>query len=624
MAIILGTSGVVLLITCTAFMGHEFMTFRQTAVQQLSTLGEIIATNSTAALAFDNQTDATEILAALKAERHIESACLYGPEKKIFAIYPSSASLASFPTNPDTDGYRFERGHLIGFAPVAELKGRRLGTLYINSDMGAMYERLRLYGEVALAVVAACCLVAYALSRKLQQQISRPILALAETAKAVSDRRDYAVRAEKLGEDELGLLTDAFNHMLGQIQEQNLALQQAYDNLRRTQQAVTQQERLGALGQMASGIAHDINNAISPASLYLESLLLKETNLSPRARDYLTTIQRAVDDVAETVSRLREFYRPRESQLVVASVDLNKMLDHVVDLTRVRWENISQQRGIVIEVRVDQASRLPAILGVESEIREALTNLIFNALDAMPEGGVLSLRTQFIKSVTDREDAAPPSVSVEVADTGVGMDEETKRRCLEPFFTTKGERGTGLGLAMVYGTLRRHNARIEIESELRRGTTMRLLFPLPEAELHVPTVAGTLPSTRPLLRILVVDDDHVLLRSLRETLEGEGHEVTPAQGGQEGIDLFLAEQAAGRPFAVVMTDLGMPKVDGREVVRAVKAASPTTPILLLTGWGMRITAEGDIPPGVDRVLNKPPKLRDLQDALSSLPSLRKE
>jgi len=618
MGIILGTSAVVLLITCSAFVTQEYITFRRTAAQQLATLGEVIATNSTAALAFDNQEDATEILGALKAERHIVAACLYGPTQKIFAVYPANASLSLFPDRPEKDGYRFEGGHLVGFAPVAELKGRRLGTLYLHSDMGAMYERLRWYVGVALLVVIVCGVVAYTLSRKLQQQISRPILALAETARAVSDRRDYAVRAEKLGEDELGLLTDAFNHMLGQIQQQNLALQQAYDNLRRTQQAITQQERLGALGQMASGIAHDINNAISPASLYIESLLAKELNLSPRAREYLTTIQRAIDDVAETVSRLREFYRPREAQLVLTPVDLNQMIDHVVDLTRVRWKNIAQQRGVVIEVKLDQAPELPPIVGVGSEIREALTNLIFNALDAMPEGGVLTLRTRFPQRAITRGIADEPFVGLEISDTGIGMDEETKRRCLEPFFTTKGERGTGLGLAMVYGTLRRHQAQIEIESAVGQGTTMRLLFPLPPKEM-VP-VANSIPSSHhPLHRILLVDDDRVLLRSVREALEEDGHEVTTANGGQEGIDLFFAGRSAGRPFAVVITDLGMPKVDGREVARVVKTASPKTAVLLLTGWGMRLTAEGDIPPGVDRVLNKPPKVRDLRAALSSLP-----
>ena len=172
------------------------------------------------------------------------------------------------------------------------------------------------------------------------------------------------------------------------------ALQQAYDDLRQTQQAVMQQERLRALGQMASGIAHDINNAISPVALYTELLLETEPNLSARARDYLETTQRAIDDVAHTVARMREFYRQREPQLILAPVDLNRLVQQVLDLTRARWSDMPQQRGIVIDMRTELRPRSAGRRRIESEIREALTNLIFNAVDAMPDGGTLTLRTQ--------------------------------------------------------------------------------------------------------------------------------------------------------------------------------------------------------------------------------------
>jgi len=390
------------------------------------------------------------------------------------------------------------------------------------------------------------------------------------------------------------------------------ALQQAYDDLRQTQQIVMQQERLRALGQMASGIAHDINNAISPVALYTELLLEREPNLSVRTREYLKTTQTAIEDVAHTVSRMREFYRQREPQLILLPVDISHLAQQVLDLTRARWSDMPQQRGIVIQMNSELAPDLPPVAGVESEIREALINLVFNAVDAMPEGGTLTVRT--------KTSAAPGKghIDVEVADSGIGMDEETRRRCLEPFFTTKGERGTGLGLAMVYGVTQRHNAEVEIDSARGKGTTIRMRFPVVTADNSgaseiYPT--EVIPSRQ---RILIVDDDPLLIKSLRDALESDGHAVIAAHGGQEGINLFQAAEERKEPFAVVITDLGMPYVDGRKVASAVKTTRPSTPVILLTGWGQRIVAEGDVPPHVNRVLSKPPKLRELRAALAEI------
>jgi PAS domain S-box-containing protein len=384
------------------------------------------------------------------------------------------------------------------------------------------------------------------------------------------------------------------------------ALESAYEDLRQTQQAVMQQERLRSLGQMASGIAHDINNAISPIALYTDSLIEREANLSPQGRGQLETIQRAVEDVAATVARMREFYRQHEPPTDLTPVRVNDLVQQVMELTRARWSDIPQRHGIVIDMKPDLAFANPVIMGVESEIREALTNLVLNAVDAMPAGGALILRTRAMDT---------GQVQIDVSDTGTGMDDDSRQRCFEPFFTTKGERGTGLGLAMVYGAMQRHNAEIEVVSAPGAGTTMRLLFPAATraiAEVQSPSV----PLVPTGMRILIVDDDTVLLNSLREALAGDGHTIVTANGGREGVELFHAALKAEQTFATVITDLGMPYVDGRQVASAIKAASPSTPIVLLTGWGQRLVAEGDVPAHVDVVLNKPPKLRDLREALA--------
>jgi PAS domain S-box-containing protein len=387
------------------------------------------------------------------------------------------------------------------------------------------------------------------------------------------------------------------------------ALQRAYDDLRQTQQQVMQQERLRALGQMASGIAHDINNAISPVALYTEALLEQEQQLTVRGRQQLEIIQRAVDDVAQTVARMGEFYRVREPQVSLVPVDLNKLVKQVLDLTRARWNDMVQQRGFAIDLRLELGGGLPPIAAVESQVRDALVNLVFNAVDAMPQGGPLTVRTRVA------EGSGAQIVQLEIIDAGVGMDEDTRRRCLEPFFTTKGTRGTGLGLAMVYGVAQRHNANLEIESEPGKGTLVRMSFAVAPEPMAV-TSGSHKPPVGP-MRILIIDDDPMLLQSLRDALEGEGHEVTAASGGQAGINAFVESHATGSPFPLVITDLGMPHVDGRKVAATVKASVPATVVLMLTGWGRRLVAEGEVPPGVDQVLSKPPKLLELRAALST-------
>jgi signal transduction histidine kinase len=799
--VILLTCSAALLLACGTLAAYEVIDFRNALVRNMTVLADVLAKNTRAALAFQDDRAARQTLQALQAEPYVTAACLYTQDGKQFASYAQGEAPPEFPAKPAAASYRFEGGFLALFRPVV-LNEKDIGTIYIRASLHAIYDRLQLFGGMAALVLFGSVLVAFILSSRLQRPISQPILELAETARVIAERKDYSVRAGPRVGGEIGLLTGAFNQMLSGIAERDSALrtaneslhteiaerkgaeeraqaqlarlellnrithavgerqdlqsifqvvirsleeqlpidfgcmclydaareslsitsigarspavgldltgqaqipvdpngparclrgqlvyepdigasefplakrlargglrslvmaplimedkvfgfllaargqpgsfssrdceflrqlseqvalaahqaqihtslQQAYDDLRQTQQHMLDQERLRALGQMSSGIAHDINNALSPMALYTESLLEREPNLSANVRGYLEMAQRSVDDVAHTVARLREFSRPREPQLTAAPVHLNRLVEQIVDLTRARWHNIPLQRGVVIQLRTELAPDLPAVPGIESEIREALINLVFNAVDAMPDGGMLTLR-----SWTDggERKSRLHSVHLEVQDSGLGMDEETRRHCLEPFFTTKGERGTGLGLAMVFGIASRHDAEIEIDSALGKGTTVRLSFPAATLETAQAPVVDTV--TRP-LHILLVDDDPLILRSMGAILEADGHAVVTANGGQEGIDAFRAAED-GNPFEVVITDLGMPHVDGHKVASAVKATRPSAPVILLTGWGQRLVEEDDVPPYVDRVLNKPPKLRELRATLGEL------
>lgn len=391
-------------------------------------------------------------------------------------------------------------------------------------------------------------------------------------------------------------------------------LQDAYNELRQTQQAVMQQERLRALGKMASGIAHDINNALSPIVVYSELILRNEQALSASSRKHLDHIKTAGEDIAHIVSRMREFYRKREESETLFALNLNNLVQQVIDLTRPRWRDIPQEKGVVVQVEADLEQDIPELLGSASELREAITNLILNAVDALPNGGKVIVRTRGHSAEGPRTQRF---VLLEVEDNGIGMDDETRTRCLEPFFSTKGQRGTGLGLAMVYGIIERHGGNIEIESIVGKGTNFRLILPVREQVSKVQRSLA-MQEKLPPMRILCVDDEPLLRELLRELLTSEGHMVESADGGQAGIEAFLRAERSGNRFDAVITDLGMPHVDGRQVAMRVKNENPEMPVILLTGWGSMMKSDGDVPSQVDAVLSKPPRVNELLEALGQV------
>jgi PAS domain S-box-containing protein len=231
MFMLMFTSGVVVLLTCGAFFGYELLTFKDRTVQSLATLGEVIAANSTASLAFDNEDDASEVLSALRARPQIVAAALYDRNGKLFARYPKSRSKNAYAATPGSDGFRDDGAYLAGYLPVVQGDNMRLGTLYLASSKQATYDRLTQYAWLAAAVMLVSLVVAYLLSSLVQGHISRPLLAVSQTAKAVSARGDYSVRATKTGDDELGILTDAFNHMLDQIETQDRTIRESHERL---------------------------------------------------------------------------------------------------------------------------------------------------------------------------------------------------------------------------------------------------------------------------------------------------------------------------------------------------------------------------------------------------------
>jgi CheY-like chemotaxis protein len=289
----------------------------------------------------------------------------------------------------------------------------------------------------------------------------------------------------------------------------------------------------------------------------------------------------------------------------------------VIELTRPRWRDLAQRQGISIQVKLDLEPNPPMLVCNASELREALTNIIFNAVDALPIGGAITFCTRSVTgpslphSVRDE-----PSLQIEVRDNGMGMDEKVRKHCLEPFFSTKHAKGgTGLGLAMVYGMVKRHDGNIEIDSVPNQGTCVRLVFPIQERETaNIRPQSANSGSCRS-LRVLCIDDEPQLRQLMHDVLEVHHHKVSVAPSGKEGLEMFRSSMGGKDPYEVVITDLGMPEMDGHHLARAIKAESPHTPVIMLTGWGTIMKAEGETAPEVDAVLSKPPRIQELNDLL---------
>jgi signal transduction histidine kinase len=387
------------------------------------------------------------------------------------------------------------------------------------------------------------------------------------------------------------------------LRASNRELENALNELKATQQQVIQQERLSAIGQMASGIAHDFNNNLTPILGFAELLLHNDRLLDNKAeaRRFLEMLRTSAKDAASVVSRLREFYRPAETDEEFPVVDLAKIVQQAVSLTEPKWRTQTRAKGLTIEVAAE-AKASPFVPGQESALREVLTNLIFNAVDAMPQGGRVSIETSI----------AGDAAVVRVRDTGTGMTESVRQRCLEPFFSTKGERGTGLGLSMVYGIVERHRGKIEIESAAGQGTTFIIHLPLVESSPQI-APSSLAPRSKSPLNVLIVDDEPRILEVVSAYLRCDGHSVSTAVSGREALEKFQRNQ-----FDLVILDRVMPEMSGDQTARFIKQVKHDIPVIMLTGFGALLEVSGSQPAPVDVVLDKPVTLDALRQTIDKL------
>ncbi len=379
--------------------------------------------------------------------------------------------------------------------------------------------------------------------------------------------------------------------------------------------ALAQNEKLRALGQMASGVAHDLNQYLGLVAAHgslARAALRQPTPALDELEESLNIIVQAAMDGGQTVKRLLTFARPRQ-QGPTERVDLAALLREVAKLTAPSWRDAAQEQGRPISLHVE-AERDLVINGASEGLREVFTNLVFNAVDALPEGGTIRLAAR----------RRGEAIEVEVADSGIGMTPEVQAQVFDPFFTTKGERGTGLGLAMVFGLVQQHGGQISVDSALGKGTRFLLSFPAadiampsqPAADIAAPSHMETIeaPAAPAAFRILVVDDLPELARAMARVLRIEGHQVETTTSAEEAL-----EYLAGTPVDLVISDLGLGEgLNGWQLAEEVRRRYPRTRFALATGWGDRISPDEAAARGVEAVIAKPYRVDELHRLVAQL------
>jgi len=413
---------------------------------------------------------------------------------------------------------------------------------------------------------------------------------------AVTVERDVTVKTQlaRQLEEEARRTAELYERVSTEAERLEKMVQERTAEVLALQEARSRERRLAAVGQLAAGVMHDVNNALNP--IMAAAYLLQANATNPdKVRDYAERIAKAAETGAATAARVGRFIRQEPLQGESEElVDLSQVCDEVVAMTRPLWAE--RAKGGVIQFERNLASGV-MVRGIAGELREALLNLVQNALDAMAGGGTLAMRTY----------ASGSEVSVEVRDTGIGMSAEVRERAFEPFFTTKGKAGTGLGLAEVYGIVKRHRGHAEIESMPGIGTTVRLVLPFAVAGGAAMAEAEQ-PRQRAPRRVLLVEDHTDSREFMQALLESDGHSVdTVTCVGDATSKLEAASRNGGTPYDVLVTDIGLPDGSGWDLIAVARERWPSLRIGVVTGWEPRVGAGAD----GDFVLRKPVRTSEL-------------
>jgi signal transduction histidine kinase/CheY-like chemotaxis protein len=372
----------------------------------------------------------------------------------------------------------------------------------------------------------------------------------------------------------------------------------------------TQIEKLSAIGELASGVAHDFNNTLA-GILGRAQLLQAHSKDAKEVERGLEIIIKTAKDGAKTVKRIQDFARQRRDY-DFEPIAVDQLLTDVSEITRPRWKDGAEAANVYIALDL-RLNTKALVMGDASELREVMVNMIFNAVDAMPTGGKITLSVAEIDG----------QVTIGISDTGAGMTEEVRSKVFDPFFTTKGKAGMGLGLAVSYGIICRHEGTVEVESSVGQGTSF--LIKLPATRKALVGLSGdaklkqAAPGSEPQVRILVVDDESFIRELLRDILQSEGHSVAEAEDGLQALQLFESES-----FDAVFTDIGMPGMSGWDLARAIRQRDVDIPLAVLTGWGEAVSSNERKTAAVNWVVSKPFDVTRVVEILKEISVLRTE
>jgi signal transduction histidine kinase len=476
--IIMATSSAALLLACVAFVSHDLFNFRRLLVADLSTLAEIVGSNSSGAILFHDPARATETLSALAAEKNVVWACIYEQDGRRLASYVRVGGAAEFPAVPEAPSHRFVDGHLLLARPIF-FDGERIGTVLLQSDLHEIRARLFRYVGIGGVVLLVCSFAALLLSSRLQRLVSEPVLQLVQTARAVSEQKDFSVRARKAHNDELGLLVDAFNAMLDQTQQSLGRLESARRNLiDRTLEVERINKELARsnleLASFASVASHDLQEPLRKITAFGDRLTsLYGDELGERGRDYLERMHGAAARMQSLIDDLLAYSRITTQAQPFAQVSLAQVTKEVLSDLELRLE----KTGTRVEV-----GDLPEIDADPLQMRQLFQNLLSNALKFQRPGVAPRIVVQ--SAVLDGE-TGPARCEIKIEDNGIGFDEKYLDRLFKPFQRLHNQgayEGTGIGLAICQKIAERHGGRITARSAVGQGSCFVIELPF-----HPPT-----------------------------------------------------------------------------------------------------------------------------------------